>query len=188
MYKHIKRIFDFLFSLFFIVFLGPIMLIICLLVKFTSKGPIIFKQKRVGMNKKYFNIYKFRTMRMDTPKDMATHLLENPEIWITPIGKFLRKTSLDELPQLLNILFGNMSFVGPRPALYNQYDLIAARDKYNANSVMVGLTGLAQVSGRDEISIEEKARIDGIYIREFSFLMDFKCIIKTFIYLFHFNG
>ena len=149
---------DIILSLISIIILLPVFLIIITAIKLDSKGPIFFKQKRVGINKTHFNILKFRTMRVDTPKDMPTHLLSNPEQWITRVGKFLRKTSLDELPQLINILKGEMSIIGPRPALWNQYDLIEERDKYGANDVPVGLTGWAQINGRDELEIEVKSQ------------------------------
>jgi O-antigen biosynthesis protein WbqP len=139
----------------------------------------LFKQKRVGIYKKTFNILKFRTMRIDTPKDTPTHLLTNPEQWITAVGKFLRKTSLDELPQIFNILQGKMSIIGPRPALWNQYDLIVERDKYGANDVPVGLTGWAQIKGRDELSIEDKAKLDGEYTKKIGLLMDLRCFFGT---------
>jgi O-antigen biosynthesis protein WbqP len=144
-----------------------------------SPGPILFRQKRVGIHKKYFHILKFRTMRIDTPKDMPTHMLANPEQYITRVGKFLRRTSLDELPQMFNILKGDMSIIGPRPALWNQYDLIAERDKYGANDVMPGLTGWAQINGRDELEIPVKARLDGEYVSRMSFAFDLKCFFGT---------
>ena len=172
MYRFIKYILDFFISLIGVIVLLPLIIIIGLLVKVTSKGPIFFKQKRVGKNKKIFKIYKFRTMRIDAPKDTPTHLLDNPDKYITKIGKFLRKMSLDELPQIFNILFGQMSIVGPRPALWNQNDLIFERDKYGANQLRPGLTGLAQISGRDELTIPDKAAIDGEYVRKQSFLFD----------------
>ena len=149
------------------------------MIKWDSKGPIFFKQKRVGINKTHFNILKFRTMRTDTPKDMPTHLLGDPDQYITKIGAILRKTSLDELPQLINIVAGQMSVVGPRPALWNQYDLISERDKYGVNGIRPGLTGWAQVNGRDELEIPDKARLDGEYANQISFLFDLKCIIRT---------
>ena len=158
MYLYIKRALDFLLSLFALVLLSPLLAIIALIVKLTSPGPVLFRQKRVGIHKTYFTIYKFRSMRQDAPKDRATHLLQDATSYITPVGRFLRKSSLDELPQLINILRGDMSIVGPRPALYNQYDLIAERDKYGANDVLPGLTGLAQVEGRDELPIPKKER------------------------------
>ena len=161
--------------------LSPVILIIIIAIKIDSKGPIIFKQKRIGIYKSEFFILKFRTMYKDTPKDVPTHLLESPEKWITRVGKFLRKTSLDELPQLINILKGDMSFVGPRPALWNQYDLIEEREKYGANDVPVGLTGWAQVNGRDELPIEEKAKLDGDYAKNIGLWMDIKCFFKTIL-------
>lgn len=164
MYKDgLKRGIDFLLSLVGIIVLSPILLILCIAIKIDSKGPVIFKQKRVGKNKSHFYIYKFRTMKVDTPQETPTHLLSNPDFFITRVGKFLRKTSLDELPQLFNILKGDMAVIGPRPALWNQYDLIEERDKYHANDIRPGLTGLAQISGRDELEIDYKARLDGQY-------------------------
>ena len=177
--KYIKRLIDFLLSLVGTIILSPILLILILLIKITSPGPVFFKQKRVGIHKTYFNIYKFRTMRIDTPKDTPTHLLENPDQYITIIGKFLRKTSLDELPQLFNILKGDMAIVGPRPALWNQYDLIEERDKYHANDILPGLTGWAQVNGRDELEIDVKAKLDGDYVKNMSFGFDCKCFWMT---------
>lgn len=177
--KYIKRCIDFVLSLLGLIILSPIFIILILFIKLTSPGPVLFKQKRVGINKTHFNIYKFRTMRIDTPKDMPTHLLENPDQYITCIGKFLRKTSLDELPQLINIFKGDMSIVGPRPALWNQYDLIAERDKYHANDILPGLTGWAQVNGRDELEIDVKAKLDGEYVKKMSFFFDCKCFWMT---------
>ncbi|MDP3443070.1 MAG: sugar transferase [Ignavibacteria bacterium] len=178
-YFVIKRVFDISTSLLSLVLFSPILVILAILIKLGSKGPILFKQERVGKDKVYFNILKFRTMRIDTPRNMPTHLLKNPDQWITPIGKFLRKFSLDELPQLLNILRGEMSVVGPRPALWNQYDLIELRDKYNINSLVPGLTGWAQVNGRDELSTELKVSFDKVYIEKKSLWFDMKCIIYT---------
>ena len=177
--KYVKRIFDFLLSIIGIVVLSPLLLIIAIAIKIDSKGPVIFKQQRFKKDKKLFHIIKFRTMNIDTPRDVPTHLLENPEIRITRMGRLLRKSSLDELPQLFNIVSGNMSIVGPRPALYNQLDLIEDRDKCGANSVRPGLTGLAQVSGRDELSVSRKAEVDGTYVDNLSIAMDFKCLCKT---------
>lgn len=157
----------------------PILLAISLVIKIDSKGPVLFRQKRFGKNKSYFYILKFRTMYMNTPSDTPTHMLSDPERWITPVGKFLRKTSLDELPQIFNILKGDMSIVGPRPALWNQYDLIEERDKYGANDIPVGLTGWAQINGRDELTIEKKAAFDGQYVKKIGLLMDLKCLILT---------
>ena len=149
------------------------------MVKCSSKGPVFFKQKRIGKNKKTFNILKFRTMRIDTPKDTPTHLLENPELYITKVGKFLRKTSLDEIPQAFNILAGHMSIVGPRPALWNQDDLIIERDKYHANDIRPGLSGWAQCNGRDTLPIPKKAQLDGEYVQKFNIWFDIKIIFKT---------
>lgn len=189
MYKdRVKRGIDFLLSLAGIIILSPIFLILCLAIKVDSKGPIIFKQKRVGKDKSHFNIYKLRTMKVDTPKEMPTHLLENPDFFITKVGKFLRKTSLDELPQLFNILKGDMAVIGPRPALWNQYDLIEERDKYGANDIRPGLTGLAQISGRDELEIQEKAKLDGDYTEHISFGMDVKCFFGTITSVFKSDG
>ena len=179
--KYIKRIIDFILSLVAIVIFSPFLLLIAILIKLDSEGPVLFKQKRIGMNKTHFYMLKFRTMRIDSPKDVPTHLLENPDQWITRMGKILRKTSLDELPQLFNIIKGEMSIIGPRPALWNQYDLIAERDKYGANDVRPGLTGWAQVNGRDELPIEVKARYDGEYVRKMSFMFDLKCLLKTVV-------
>lgn len=180
MYKRIvKRILDFLISSIGFIVLSVFFVILCLLIKITSPGPVFFKQKRVGIHKSYFNILKFRTMRIDTPHDVPTHMLKDPDQYITPVGKFLRKTSLDELPQLINIIKGDMSIIGPRPALWNQYDLIEERDKYGANDVMPGLTGWAQVNGRDELEIEYKAKLDGEYVERQSFLFDCKCFFMT---------
>jgi len=178
-YLKIKRSIDFIMALIGLIVLSPLFLILIVAIKFDSPGPVLFKQKRVGIHKSHFNILKFRTMRIDTPKDTPTHLLENPEQWITKVGKFLRKTSLDELPQILNILFGDMAIVGPRPALWNQYDLIEERDKYGANDVPVGLTGWAQINGRDEVEIHSKAKLDGEYTEKIGLLMDLRCFFGT---------
>lgn len=186
--SYIKRPLDFILSLAGIIVLSPVLLVIILCIKFSSPGPIFFKQKRVGIHKSHFNILKFRTMRIDTPKDVPTHLLENPEQYITGIGKFLRKTSLDELPQLFNILKGDMAVIGPRPALWNQYDLIAERDKYGANDILPGLTGWAQINGRDELEIDVKARLDGEYVQKMSFLFDCKCFFGTITSVLHHDG
>lgn len=180
MYQKIfKRFFDIIFSLCGIVALGIPMLLIALVIKADSKGPVLFKQKRVGIHKTHFYILKFRTMRADTPKDVPTAELSDPEKWITKIGRVLRKTSLDELPQLFNILSGEMSIIGPRPSLWNQFDLIEERDKYGANDVRPGLTGWAQINGRDELEIEAKANLDGEYVENISFIFDCKCFFKT---------
>ena len=180
MYKKFgKRLIDLVLSACGILVLSPILLILVIAIKLDSPGPVLFKQKRVGLHKKHFNILKFRTMRIDTPRDMPTHMLTNPEQWITKVGGFLRKTSLDELPQIFNILMGQMSVIGPRPALWNQYDLIAERDKYGANDVMPGLTGWAQINGRDELEIPVKAKLDGEYVEKMSFAFDAKCFFGT---------
>ena len=180
MYKHFfKRVIDILLSGIGIVVLIPIWVILFIAIKIDSKGPIFFKQKRVGIHKKTFSILKFRTMKIDTPHDVPTHMLENPEQWITKVGKFLRKTSLDELPQIFNIFAGQMSIIGPRPALWNQDDLIVERDKYGANDVKPGLTGWAQINGRDELEISVKAALDGEYVEKQSFLFDCKCFFGT---------
>ena len=175
----IKRCIDFIFALLALILLSWLFLVLCIAIKIDSPGPILFKQKRVGIHKKHFQILKFRTMRIDTPKDMPTHMLKDPDQYITKVGKFLRKSSLDELPQVLNILAGQMSIVGPRPALWNQYDLIEERDKYGANDVMPGLTGWAQINGRDELEIPVKAKLDGEYVEKFGLLMDIKCFFGT---------
>ncbi|EON3038947.1 MULTISPECIES: sugar transferase [Enterococcus] len=189
MYKDgLKRGIDFLLSLVGIIVLSPILLILCIAIKIDSKGSVIFKQKRVGKNKSHFYIYKFRTMKVDTPQETPTHLLSNPDFFITRVGKFLRKTSLDELPQLFNILKGDMAVIGPRPALWNQYDLIEERDKYHANDIRPGLTGLAQISGRDELEIDYKARLDGQYTANITPIMDLKCFFGTIISVFKSDG
>ncbi len=180
-YRYIKRIIDILFSGLAIIILSPLLLILCIAIKLDSPGPIFFTQKRVGIHKTYFQIYKFRTMRTDTPKDMPTHMLANPEQYITKTGRFLRKTSLDELPQIFNIFKGDMSIVGPRPALWNQDDLVAERDKYGANDVTPGLTGWAQINGRDELEIPVKAKLDGEYVKKYGFTMDVRCFFGTFL-------
>lgn len=181
LYLRWKRRLDVILAGIGLIVLSPVFLCLMAAIKLDSRGPVFFKQKRVGIHKTYFNILKFRTMRIDTPKDMPTHLLENPEQYITKVGKFLRKTSLDELPQIINILKGDMSIIGPRPALWNQEDLIAERDKYGANDVMPGLTGWAQVNGRDELEIPVKARLDGEYVKHLSFRMDCICFLRTII-------
>ena len=180
MYKRFgKRALDLLLSGLGLVVLSPLFLIISIAIKAEDPGPVFFRQKRVGIHKTYFNIVKFRSMRQDTPHDMPTHLLNDPQRWITKIGRFLRKTSLDELPQIAQIFTGKMSIIGPRPALWNQYDLIAQRDQYGANDITPGLTGWAQVNGRDELEIEEKARLDGEYAQNISFGMDMKIFWMT---------
>ena len=180
-YRYIKRIIDILLSGLAIIILSPLLLILCIAIKLDSPGPIFFTQKRVGIHKTFFQIYKFRTMRTDTPKDMPTHMLANPEQYITKTGRFLRKTSLDELPQIFNIFKGDMSIVGPRPALWNQDDLVAERDKYGANDVTPGLTGWAQINGRDELEIPVKAKLDGEYVKKYGFTMDVRCFFGTFL-------
>lgn len=188
MYKYIKRILDIIISLLAIIFFSWLFFIVAIIIKWEDGGKILFKQKRIGINKSEFYIYKFRTMKTTTPKDIPTHLLENPDSYITKIGKFLRKSSLDELPQLFNILKGDMSIVGPRPALWNQFDLIAERDKYNANSILPGLTGLAQVNGRDELSIPVKSAYDGEYVNKMSLLFDIYILFKTVVSVFKADG
>lgn len=179
MYKVVKNVTDRVLALLGLIVLSPVFLVLILAIKADSRGPVLFRQKRVGIRKSHFYILKFRTMRTDTPKDTPTHLLKNPEQYITRIGKFLRKTSLDELPQIINILKGDMSIVGPRPALWNQYDLIAERDKYGANDILPGLTGWAQINGRDELPIDVKAKLDGEYVARQSLWMDLRCVIGT---------
>lgn len=192
MYQIFKRIMDFVLAFMGMILLSPIFLVLIVAIKVDSKGPILFKQKRVGINKSHFMILKFRTMRTDTPKDMPTHLLQNPEQYITKVGRFLRKTSLDELPQIINILKGDMSIVGPRPALWNQFDLIEERDKYGANDVRPGLTGWAQINGRDELEIPVKAKLDGEYTAALAdgkgLRMDCRCFFGTFLSVFRGDG
>ncbi|OZQ61779.1 lipid carrier--UDP-N-acetylgalactosaminyltransferase [Paenibacillus sp. VTT E-133280] len=180
-YVYVKQTIDFLLALIGMLVLWPVFLIIAIAIKTSSKGPILFKQKRLGKKKSEFYILKFRTMRTDTPNDMPTHLLKDPDFFITKVGKFLRKTSLDELPQIINILKGEMSIVGPRPALWNQYDLIAERDKHGANDIKPGLTGWAQINGRDELEIDIKARLDGEYVRGLSLIFDIKVFFMTIL-------
>lgn len=187
-YLIIKRMLDVFLSLVALIVLLPFFLIFSIIIKIESKGPIFFRQKRVGKYKKYFTIYKFRTMRTDTPKDMPTHMLKDAESHITRFGNIMRKTSIDELPQLINILKGDMSIIGPRPALWNQDDLIVEREKYQANDIRPGLTGWAQVNGRDELSIPKKAKLDGEYIEKMSFLFDAKVFFKTIINVFKHEG
>ena len=186
--RYCKRLLDFVLSLAACIVLAPVMLAIAVWIKLDSPGPVFFRQRRVGAHKTHFNILKFRTMRGDTPHDVPTHLLKNADSYITKSGAFLRKTSLDELPQIYNILVGEMAIIGPRPALYNQYDLIEARDKAHANDVRPGLTGLAQVNGRDELPIDVKARYDGEYAANITFLGDMKIFFGTFGYVFHRKG
>lgn len=183
-YLPFKRVFDIFLSLLSIIVFSPLYILIAIIIKCSSKGPVFFKQERIGKNKKHFKILKFRTMRIDTPKDVPTHMLENPEQYITGIGKFLRKTSLDEIPQAFNILAGQMSIIGPRPALYNQDDLVEERDKYRANEIRPGLSGWAQCNGRDTLPISEKAKFDGEYVKRFNVWFDIGIIFKTFFKMF----
>jgi len=187
-YFFCKRLIDIVLSLIGLIILFPFFIIFAIIIKLESKGPVFFKQKRFGKNKKFFMIYKFRTMRKDTPKDMPTHMLNNAESYITKFGGFMRKTSIDELPQIINILQGNMSIIGPRPALWNQEDLIEEREKYGANNVRPGLTGLAQISGRDELEIPIKAKYDGEYVQKMSILFDIKIFFKTIFKVFKSEG
>lgn len=187
-YLPLKRAFDIVLSGAAIVVLSPILLGVALAIKLDTPGPVLFRQKRVGKQKELFEIWKFRTMRIDTPKDIPTHLLDEPEAFITASGKFLRRTSLDELPQLFNILRGQMSIIGPRPALWNQYDLIAERDHYGANDVTPGLSGWAQINGRDELEIAVKARLDGEYVEKLGLSMDVKCLLGTVSSVISHNG
>lgn len=178
-YFWFKRFYDTILSFIGLIVLSPLLLVLVIIIKLDSKGPVLFKQKRIGRNKKHFYILKFRTMRIDTPKDTPTHMLENPQQWITKVGKFLRKTSLDEIPQIINILKGDMSIIGPRPALWNQYDLVEARDKYDVHKLYPGLTGYAQINGRDELPIPEKAKLDGYYAKHISLWLDIKIFFGT---------
>lgn len=184
----IKRLLAVGISLCGILLLSWLFLGIALAIKMDSPGPVFFRQKRVGIHQKYFEILKFRTMRTDTPSDVPTHLLKDPDQFLTRTGRFLRKTSLDELPQLINILRGDMAVVGPRPALWNQYDLLAEREKYGANDVRPGLTGWAQIHGRDELEISEKAAWDGYYVKHLGFFLDLKCFFLTFRSVFSQDG
>ena len=182
-YIKYKNIVDKIVSVAGLVFLSPIFLGIIVAIKLEEgwHAPVFFKQKRIGIHKTHFMLYKFRSMKVNAPKDVPTHLMKNPEEYLTKIGKWLRKTSLDELPQLLNIIQGDMAIIGPRPALWNQFDLVEERDKYGANDVRPGLTGWAQVNGRDEIGIEEKAALDGYYVRNMGVCLDARCLLKTVI-------
>lgn len=179
-----KRLVDIVLSGIALIPLSVVYLILAVAIKIDDPGPVFFRQKRVGIHKTHFEIMKFRTMKMETPRDMPTHLLKNPEQYITRVGGFLRKYSLDELPQILQIFTGKMSIVGPRPALWNQFDLIEERDKYGANDVRPGLTGWAQINGRDELPIDVKARLDGEYVEKMGFLFDLKCMIGTVLPVF----
>jgi len=185
MLKILKYTFDYIVAFVAtLVFLPLLIIPISLLIKLTSKGPVLFKQKRIGQNKRIFYLFKFRTMRIDTPKDVPTHQLKNPKQWITPVGKFLRKTSLDEVPQLFNILRGEMSIIGPRPALWNQDDLIAERDKYRVNELRPGVSGWAQINGRDTLPIPVKAKLDGEYVKRQSVWFDIYIILRTSLKMF----
>lgn len=177
--RFFKRLLDILLSLAGLILASWLFLLIMLAIELDDPGPVFFSQKRVGAGKTHFKLYKFRSMKMSTPHDVPTHLLADPEQYITRVGKFLRRTSLDEIPQLWNILRGDMSVIGPRPALWNQEDLLAERDKYGANDIRPGLSGWAQICGRDELEIEEKARLDGEYVRRLSFAFDCRCFFGT---------
>jgi len=179
--KYGKRLLDLMLSACGIIVLSPVYLLIAVAIKLDDPGPVFFRQKRVGIHKTYFDILKFRTMKMDTPHDIPTHLLGDPDRYITRVGHILRKTSLDELPQIFQIFTGKMAVIGPRPALWNQYDLIAQRDQYGANDVRPGLTGWAQINGRDELPIDVKARLDGEYVEKLSFLFDVRCFFGTIV-------
>lgn len=178
-YLKIKRGLDIVLGGLAVIVLSPIMGGLAVAVKLDSPGPILFKQKRIGKEKKIFEIWKFRTMRIDTPRDIPTHMLDNPECYITRTGRLMRKLSLDELPQLIQCVMGRMSLIGPRPALWNQDDLVNERDKYGANNITPGITGWAQINGRDELEISEKARLDGEYVKNLGFVMDIKCFLGT---------
>ena len=186
--KFFKRLIDIILSGCGIIVLSPVYLIVALAIKIDDPGPVFFRQKRVGLHKTHFNILKFRTMKMDTPRDTPTHLLENPQQYITRVGRILRKTSLDELPQIFQIFTGEMSIIGPRPALWNQFDLIEERDKYGANDVRPGLTGWAQINGRDELPIDVKARFDGEYVKNMSFRFDCRCFFGTIVSVLKHDG
>lgn len=183
MYSILKRLGDISISLIAITLFCPVFILIAIAIKLDSEGPVIFKQKRFGIHKKTFYVFKFRTMKVESPKYVATRDLQNPEQWITRVGAFLRKTSLDELPQLCNILVGDMSIVGPRPVLVSERDVIEAREKYGANDVLPGLTGWAQINGRDNLSTDIKAKLDGYYVKNRSLIMDIKCIVRTIPYV-----
>ena len=186
--KYGKRLLDIVLSALGLLVLLPVFALIAVAIEVDDPGPVFFRQKRVGIHKTHFQIMKFRTMRVDTPKDTPTHLLANPEQYITRVGKVLRKTSLDELPQIFQIFTGEMSIIGPRPALWNQFDLIAERDRYGANDVRPGLTGWAQINGRDELPIDVKARLDGEYVRNISFGFDCKCFFGTIVSVLRSDG
>ena len=186
--KYGKRLLDIVLSALGLLVLLPVFVLIAVAIEVDDPGPVFFRQKRVGIHKTHFQIMKFRTMKVDTPKDTPTHLLANPEQYITRVGKVLRKTSLDELPQIFQIFTGEMSIIGPRPALWNQFDLIAERDRYGANDVRPGLTGWAQINGRDELPIDVKARLDGEYVRNISFSFDCKCFFGTIVSVLRSDG
>ena len=189
MYKSFfKRLIDIALSVLGLIVLSPVFLILIVAIKIDDPGPAFFSQKRVGIHKSYFNLYKFRTMKVSTPHDMPTHMLKNPEQYITKIGRLLRKFSLDELPQIWNIVCGDMSIIGPRPALWNQADLIEERDKYGANDVKPGLTGWAQINGRDELEISVKAKLDGEYVEKIGFFFDCKCFFGTIFSVLRHDG
>ena len=187
-YFMVKRLMDIILSLSSIILLIPLFIIIGILIKRDSKGPVIFKQERYGKNKEPFYIYKFRTMRLDAPNDVSTEELKDSKNYITKIGGFLRRTSLDELPQLFNILLGQMTVVGPRPVVLKEKNLIALRDIYGANNIKPGRTGWAQINGRDLLSVEEKAKLDGYYVENMGFKMDIKCFFKTIQYVLKCEG
>jgi len=186
--SYIKKVVDFILAFIGMVVLSPVFLLLIICIKLDSKGPVLFKQRRIGKGKSEFYILKFRTMKIDTPKDTPTHLLKDPDSYITRVGKFMRKTSMDELPQIINILKGEMSIIGPRPCLWNQYDLIAERDKYGANDIYPGLTGWAQINGRDELPIKVKAKLDGEYVKNMSFAFDVRCFFGTIISILKHDG
>lgn len=177
--KGVKRVLDIVLSGLGLIVLSPVFLGTIIAIKIDDPGPVLFTQKRVGKNKKYFKLHKFRSMKMSTPHDVPTHMLDNPDQYITKVGRFMRRTSIDELPQVWDIFIGNMSIIGPRPALWNQDVLVAERDKYNANDVKPGLTGWAQINGRDKLEIPDKAKLDGDYVKKISFPFDVKCFIGT---------
>ena len=189
MYKaFLKRLIDIVLSAMGLIVLAPVYLVLIVAIKIDDPGPAFFSQKRVGIKKSHFSLYKFRTMKVSTPHDMPTHMLENPEQYITRVGGFLRKFSLDELPQIWNIFKGDMSIIGPRPALWNQDDLIAERDKYGANDIKPGLTGWAQINGRDELEIPVKAKLDGEYVEKLGFGFDCKCFFGTIFSVLRHDG
>ena len=186
--KFLKRIADFIIALLSLVLFSPIFILICILIKLDSKGPVFFRQRRIGKDKKEFMILKFRSMNSDAPKDEPTYMLKNPDEYITRVGKVLRKTSLDELPQLINIIIGQMSIVGPRPVISNEYDLITKRDEYGIYDVKPGLTGWAQINGRDEVLTDLKVRYDREYVEKLCFTFDLKCIVKTILLVLKADG